>query len=71
MRVGWMLKCLLVRSRAGGRGRPRHSEVRDWLRAARADVLFEATSLNVSDGQPAIDHIRAALESRRTRHHGE
>ena len=25
-------------------------------------MLFEATSLNVADGQPAIDHIRAALE---------
>jgi homoserine dehydrogenase len=34
----------------------------DWLRAAHADVLFEATSLNVETGQPAIDHIRAALE---------
>jgi homoserine dehydrogenase len=34
-----------------------------WLKAARADVLFEATSLSVSDGQPAIDHIRAALVS--------
>ncbi len=33
-----------------------------WLRAARPDVLFEATSLNVDTGQPAIDHIRAALE---------
>jgi homoserine dehydrogenase len=38
------------------------SNVRDWLRAAKADVLFEATSLNVETGQPAIDHIRAALE---------
>jgi homoserine dehydrogenase len=38
---------------------PRHT---DWLRAAHADVLFEATSLNVETGQPAIDHIRAALE---------
>jgi homoserine dehydrogenase len=37
--------------------------VREWLRAAQADVLFEATSLSVRDGQPAIDHIRAALES--------
>ena len=37
-------------------------EVRSWLRAAQADVLFEATSLNVENGQPAIDHIRAALE---------
>ena len=33
-----------------------------WLKAAQADVLFEATSLNVANGQPAIDHIRAALE---------
>lgn len=33
-----------------------------WLRGAHADVLFEATSLNVETGQPAIDHIRAALE---------
>jgi homoserine dehydrogenase len=38
--------------------------VRDWLAATRADVLFEATSLNVQNGQPAIDHIRAALEHR-------
>jgi homoserine dehydrogenase len=37
-------------------------DVRSWLAAARADVLFEATSLNVEDGQPAVDHIRAALE---------
>lgn len=36
--------------------------VREWLRAARADILFEATSLNVENGQPAVEHIRAALE---------
>ncbi len=40
---------------------PAHT-VDDWLAAAQADVLFEATSLNVNDGQPAIDHIRAALK---------
>jgi homoserine dehydrogenase len=39
-----------------------HGDVRSWLAAARADVLFEATSLNVETGQPAVDHIRAALE---------
>ncbi len=39
-----------------------HKGVREWLAAAHADVLFEATSLNVKDGQPAVDHIRAALE---------
>ena len=37
--------------------------VRDWLCAARADVLFEATSLNRHSGHPAIDHLKAALES--------
>jgi len=37
--------------------------VREWLCAARADVLFEATSLNRHTGQPAIDHLKAALES--------
>jgi homoserine dehydrogenase len=38
------------------------TNVRDWLSAAQADVLFEATGLNVETGQPAVDHIRAALE---------
>jgi homoserine dehydrogenase len=37
-------------------------DVRSWLATARADVLFEATSLNVKDDQTAVDHIRAALE---------
>ena len=43
-------------SRAG------NADIRSWLAAARADVLFEATSLNVENGQPAVDHIRAALD---------
>jgi len=38
-------------------------DVREWLGQAKADVLFEATSLNPRDGQPAIDHIRAALDA--------
>jgi homoserine dehydrogenase len=37
-------------------------DVRSWLEAAQADVLFEATSLNAHTGQPAIDHLQAALE---------
>jgi homoserine dehydrogenase len=41
---------------------PAPHDVRSWLRLAKADVLFEATSLSPRDGQPAIDHIRAALE---------
>ena len=36
--------------------------VREWLGAGCADVLFEASSLSIENGQPAIDHLRAALE---------
>jgi homoserine dehydrogenase len=43
-------------------GAPAPRDVRAWMQLAKADVLFEATSLSVVDGQPAIDHIRAALE---------
>jgi homoserine dehydrogenase len=39
-----------------------YEQTRKWLAAARADVVFEATSLNVETGQPAVDYIRAALE---------
>ena len=38
------------------------TDIKSWLTTARADVVFEATSLNVDTGQPAIDHIRAALQ---------
>jgi homoserine dehydrogenase len=38
------------------------TNVREWLRRAKAEVVFEATSLNVKDGQPAVDHLYAALE---------
>ena len=37
------------------------SNVDTWLQAAQADILFEGTSLNVNNGQPAVNHIRAAL----------
>jgi homoserine dehydrogenase len=42
--------------------KPTAQGVRDWLKMARPDVLFEASSLNRNDGQPAIEHIREALE---------
>jgi homoserine dehydrogenase len=47
-----------------GRSDRKPASVRNWLKAAGADVLFEATSLNVENGEPAVEHIRAAL------HHG-
>jgi homoserine dehydrogenase len=37
------------------------TNVQDWLKVAQANILFEATALNVETGQPAVDHIRAAL----------
>jgi homoserine dehydrogenase len=49
-------------SLAKSREADQQSSVQAWLKAAQADVLFEATSLNVETGQPAVDHIRAALE---------
>lgn len=36
--------------------------VRRWLETARADVLFENSSLNAETGQPAIHHLRTALD---------
>ena len=37
--------------------------VRAWLESADPTVFFEASSLDRRTGQPAIDHIKAALES--------
>ena len=48
--------------RAGTPAGPQPGNVREWLAAARADILFEATSLNIENGQPAVEHIGAALE---------
>jgi len=36
--------------------------IREWLEKSRADVLFEASSLEPQTGQPATDHLKAALE---------
>jgi homoserine dehydrogenase len=36
--------------------------VREWIERARADVVFEASSLNAETGEPAIDNIKAAFE---------
>jgi homoserine dehydrogenase len=41
---------------------PPPASVREWLAAARADVLFEASSLDRHKGQPAVDHIKSALD---------
>lgn len=38
------------------------TDVGAWLDASRAGVLIETTTLNPHTGQPAIDHLRMALE---------
>jgi homoserine dehydrogenase len=43
--------------------RPVGRTVKEWLEHGKADVLFELTSLNAPTGQPAIEHLIAALES--------
>ena len=35
----------------------------DFIRRSGADVLFENTPVNYDSGQPAVDHLRAALEA--------
>ena len=39
------------------------SNVEEWLSAATPDVVFETTSLSPHDGQPAINYLKASLES--------
>ena len=39
------------------------NNISDWLKEARPDVVFETTSLNPDSGQPAIDYLRAVLQS--------
>jgi homoserine dehydrogenase len=41
----------------------RSDGVREWLRQTQPDAVFETTSLNPDTGQPAIDYLRAILES--------
>jgi homoserine dehydrogenase len=40
---------------------PRAGSIEEFLDAARADAAVELTTLNPSDGEPAISHIRAAF----------
>lgn len=37
--------------------------VREWLERTKADVFFEASSLEAQTGQPATEHLKCALES--------
>jgi homoserine dehydrogenase len=41
---------------------PAPNDSHDFIRHCKADVLFENTPVNYETGQPAIDHLRLALE---------
>ena len=40
-----------------------HDNINEWLTHAKPDVVFETTSLNPETGQPAIEYLRASLQS--------
>ncbi|HET8781313.1 MAG TPA: hypothetical protein VFM63_02760 [Pyrinomonadaceae bacterium] len=42
---------------------PNQNGLSEWLATARPDVLFETTSLNPENGQPAIDYLKASLQA--------
>lgn len=41
---------------------PQPRDMREWLEKSSADVFVEASSLNLQTGQPAVEHLRTALE---------
>ena len=67
-RIGWIsdpdgLKPLAALAGHFPNEVPIARNVREWLEHGKVDVLFEVTSLNAPTGQPAIEHLIAALES--------
>ena len=62
-RMGWIANREGLDPAASLQPESHIDNVHEWLAAAKPDVLFEATALDPQSGQPAIGHIRAALES--------
>lgn len=42
---------------------PSSANSMEFIQSCGADVLFENTPVNYTDGQPALNHLRAALEN--------
>ena len=49
-------------SLAGLSAQPAQVDMLEFIRTSQADVLFENTPVNYESGQPALSHLRAALE---------
>ncbi len=65
-KLGWLAACegfsvekVFARDFSGAKS---VGHVASWVHAAKPDVVFEASSLNAETGEPAISHIRVALE---------
>ncbi|HVF23110.1 MAG TPA: hypothetical protein VM941_08550, partial [Pyrinomonadaceae bacterium] len=48
---------------AGTDQTPAHTGIHEFLAHAKPDVVFETTSLNPENSQPAIEYLRASLQS--------
>jgi homoserine dehydrogenase len=65
-RMGWRASASAIDVRAlldGTAETETYSGINEWLAHAKPDVVFETTSLNPENGQPAIEYLRAALQS--------
>lgn len=74
-KIGWLSKATAVEDANGidvtrllstpliAEDFSRSNNIGDWLMQAQPDVVFETTSLNPDSGQPAIDYLRAVLQS--------
>lgn len=64
-RIGWLTNenGFEVQELLAAKDRSANSEagIDEWLKIAAPDVVFETTSLNPENGQPAIDYLRAIL----------
>lgn len=68
-RIGWLsntdgfdVSTLLSNESLAGHSSSANA-ISDWLREAQPDAVFDTTSLNPDSGQPAIEYLRAVLES--------
>ncbi len=68
-RIGWLVNSdgfdmsTLLSSASLAEQSSSADNISGWLSTARPDAVFETTSLNPESGQPAIDYLRAVLES--------
>ena len=68
-RIGWLTEpdglnpISVLNGHFPAQTQPPPRNVREWIERSKVDVLFEASSLNAETGQPAIEHIVAALEA--------